>query len=504
MSSRTTYLNLVLPELYEFVNSWNAPVNQNMEAVDDFCRDLFDSLAGASVTTTWSALRGSLGSLADRLDVSINADGTLDLSASPDLLDVATSAYLGQFTTPVDRLNGTDDKVYDAGTPATGSRFAPSPLNGPTAGYPHGDLEDGIALRSAHFGSSGEQTGSPFEGRSWAPGLVSGGGGTFITAVGIGQIQLNGLTAPAVFNIDGHVFRMREDVVFDYNLLTPTNSFYVWIYVERVEASYGNASFRYGSGIAAKDLRRLQSNSAGQTSGSVFVNAGEDFTTAGPNRVRSGDVLVIDTPASAAGEYVIDTVDSDTQVTIKGVFRADISGAAWRIQDNWHPNIGAVVTSTDASVRPAYVAGRVYIGRVKHSSTLPPLEPVTFSKGAVHDSGWVTNAVFPYTVTHNLGSLPGSVEIWCRVNSTDRAYRPLVRRTIVADLTITGIAPVGGDRKYATLLFPSLYQSATELEVKLELLNSIASPAVPTALFTDVSGVDQLNTAADIRVVVRR
>lgn len=502
MSTRTTFLNLVLPELNEFVNSWNAPVNQNMESLDDFCSDLYASLITGSATSTWAAVRGSLASLAARLDVSINADGTIDLSASPDLLAIAASAYMGQFSTPVNRLNNTDDKLYDAGFPGVGSRFVPIPATGPTAGFPHEDLESGMAIRSADFGVSGAQPiSSPL--RPWSPGLVTGGGGTFITGVADSKVQFNGLAAPAVFNIDGYVFRLREDVLFDYALLTPVANQYVWLYIERVEANYNNANFRYGAAVLAKDLRRLQSGATGQTSGSVFQDVGATFNTAALGKVKPGDILVIDSGA-AAGEYVIDALDGvtpDIKLTIKGVFKADLSSLTWHIQDNWHPNFGAVITGLDPTVRPAFVAGRVYIGRVKHQVAASPIEVVTFTPGGVYDSGWIV-PTFPQTLPHNLGAFPSSVEVWVRENSTQHAYRPLVRRQVLTNFDTVNTTVDPGDPKTATLLFPSLYVHTSELVVTTDLLNASADPLKPVAFFTDSAGVDKV--IGELRIVARR
>ena len=82
MPKQTNFLNLILPEKNEFVDSWNEPVNQNSEDLDNFLEDLHDSLVAVSSTSTWAALRGSLDSLAERLNVSINADGTIDIIAT--------------------------------------------------------------------------------------------------------------------------------------------------------------------------------------------------------------------------------------------------------------------------------------------------------------------------------------------------------------------------------------------------------------------------------------
>lgn len=503
MSTRTAFLDLILPELNEFINTWHSPVNQNMESIDDFCNDLYESLVGSSATATWAALRGSLASLATRLDVSINADGTIDLSASPDLLAIAVSAYTGQFSTPVNRLNDTDDRLYDSGQPAVGGRFVPIPATGPTAGFPHESIDSGIAIRAADFGANGAQPISSPQ-RPWAPGLMTGGGGTFITGVSDSKVQFNGLAAPAIFNIDGYVFRLREDILFDYALLTPIVNQYVWLFIDRIEGNYNNANFRYGTAVAAKDLRRLQSGAGtGQTSGSVFQAPGALFNTALIGRIKSGDVLVIDSGA-AAGEYAIDVLDGitpDIKLTIKGTFKANLSGLTWHIQDNWHPNLGAVITGTDPTVRPAFVAGRVYIGRVKHQVAAAPIEVVTFTAGGVYDSGWIV-PTFPQTLPHNLGALPSSVDVWVRENSASHAYRPLVRRQVLTNFDTVNAVVDPGDPKTAILLFPSLFVHTTEVSVITDLLNATTDPLKPVAFFTDSAGIDKV--AGEMRIVARR
>jgi hypothetical protein len=219
--------------------------------------------------------------------------------------------------------------------------------------------------------------------------------------------------------------------------------------------------------------------------------------------VKSGDVLVIDSGA-AAGEYVIDALDGttpDTKLTIKGTFKANLTGLTWHIQDNWHPNIGAVITGTDPTVQPSFVAGRVYIGRVKHQSAAPPIEVVTFTSGGVYDSGWVVPS-FPQTLPHNLGVVPSSVEIWVRESSASHAYRPLVRRQVLTNFDTSNTTVDPSDPKTATLLFPSMFVHTTEVSVIADLLNATTDPLNPVAYFTDSAGVDKV--AGEMRIVARR
>lgn len=513
MPNYSDFLNLTLPEFAEFVDSWNEPVNNNFEAIDDWTADLYNNLVGSGSGATWSALRGSHSNLADRLAVSINGDGTIDVSSSAEITSIATSGYNGVFSTPQDRLDDGDREVYDANQPAAGGRFDPILPSGPSAGFPHEELDAGIALRSADFGArTAEPIASPHT--PWAPGLVIGGADPLITGSGTaGQVQLNASSVAAIFNIDGYIFRLREDLLFDYALLSPSPNDYVWIYVERKDANYNDANFRYsepGGTPAAKDLRILRTGSDGITSTSTFSSAASTWDTA-PFKVKKGDILRI-TSGGAAGDYIIDALDGstpNTKLTVKGIFRDDLSAVPFQIIDNAMPNIGAALAASvpsDPTSRPPFEEGRVYVGRVKHLGSGSPDPRVTFSRGGVYDSGWlaITNIAtdFPLVIDHNLGAIPSSVEVWVRVDSTSPAYRPLVRRQVLTNFDEGDTTVDAGDAKKADLLFPSTFHYCSEVQTTIDVLNETTDPANATALFTDSGGTDQ--TIGEIRVISRR
>ena len=499
MPNFTSFLKLSLPSLGEFVDSWNDPVNENFEDLDDWTKDLFLSLVGAGVGSTWSALRGSLNSLSERLDVSIAADGSIDVSGSQGILDMATSAFTGQFDNPRDRLNSSDSEVFDAG---------------PSAGFPEELLDSGIAIRSADFGAnSAEPISSPT--KPWAPGLVVGGADPLLTGSGVaGEIQINAGSVPAIFNIDGYIFRIFEDILFDYgNLAGLVANDFVWIYVERKEANYNTAAFRYsefGGTPVAKDLRKLESGTNGVTSNSTFTSFGATFDT-NPFKVKPGHILRI-TSGTAAGDYVIDALDGtvpNTKLTIRGLFKTNVSGANFDIIDNAMPNIGAAIatsTPSDETSQPPFEEGRVYIGRIKHLGGGSPNPRVSFARGGVHDSGWLPitdiSTDFPLDVDHELGVIPSSIEIWVRESSSDRSYRPIVKRQILTNFDEGNTTVDVGDAKKDDLLFPSLFTNTSEIQATITVLNESTDPAKPPALFTDIGGVDKLT--GEIRVISRR
>lgn len=508
MPTFTAFLNLTLPELNEFVDSWNEPNNQNFEDIDDWTEELHANLVAAGSGSTWASLRGTKSSLAARLDVSILADGTIDVSSSQDILDMATSAYRGGFSNPRDRLNDGDREPYDADQPTADGRFSPPTISGPSEGFPHSELDAGIAMRSADYSLLGPQgDASPY--RPWAPGRVFGGAA--LTAGAAGQVRFNAAGVPEIFNIDGYIFRLREDIIFEYAALAGLNvNDFVWIYLERIESNYNTPAFKYsepGGAPAAKDLRKLKTGGDGVTSNSTFSSITAAWDTL-PFKVKEGDILRI-TSGGAAGDYVIDALDGstpNTKLTIKGVFKAGVSGAPFEIIDNAMPHIGAAISvsvPSDETSQPPVVAGRVYIGRVLHLGG-PPNPVVTFAQGGVFDTGWLDAPTFPLDINHNLGALPTHAEIWCRVDSTSRIYRPLVRRQLVTNFDEGNTTVDSGDTKFDELLLPSMWINSSAVTARVDLLNATADPARPEAMFTDDSPADVIAANGEIRVIFRR
>jgi len=507
MPSSTAFLSLTLPQLNEFFDSWHEPVNANFETIDDFLEDLHNSLVTSSATSTWAALRGSKNSLVERLDVSINADGTLDISGSADILAMSVSNTRGDYTNPRKRLDDGDEELYGARQPFPDGRFTPFGSGGPSAGFPEEQLDAGIAIRSADFGTDANHPmASPRV--PWAPGLVSGGQTAFFTAPG-GEsvIRLTADLAPAIFNIDGYIFRLRETFDFDFSALAPGLDNYVWLYVERDDAGYNDSNFLYEG--SAKDLRKLQSGAGtGTASNSTFTATGALFNSIALGKVKAGDILVIEGAGASAGQYVIESITSDTALAIRGTFYANGAGLTWHVLDQFQPNVGAVVTDGDPETQPPFVAGRVYIGRCRNKTgATPPDQIVTFTRGGVYDSGWIASvdatADFPYALTHNLGQIPSQVEIWMRSSLSAPAYRAMVERAVVTKMDSANFPdPLAADTSTAVkMLFPSVRPYCTNTELTVLLANESLDPAKGPSLFTDSGGTEV--QAGFMRVIAR-
>lgn len=490
MAKKTSKLGLTLPELNEFQNGWNVPLNQNFEEIDDYVDSLEDSLAS---TSGLSALKGSTTSLLERIDTSINADGTLKISGSPEYGDIAVSATRGVFSTPQDRLNAADEEAFNAKSPVPYGRFKPM-TDGHDAGadgYLRADMDSGMALRSAR------------------PNGLIVGPTPLIQAVAAtaGQIRINALTNPAIFSIDGYIFHLREDLIVDFTNASPGPNEYFWVYVERGANAYADTTMHYrpaaGGSLLPGDMRKIQSPAfsvaLSEVGGyGVAVAAGASFMT-GQFKVLPGDLFVV-SGGTAAGSYVIKTVDSDTQVTIEGRFKASVTvgSGGWYIYNPAVPKVGLAKAPSGAGLptsQPPLVDGRVYIGRCQYKSGAQVDLVVNFPAGGAYDSGWILGidaADFPYTANHNLGSIPSRVEIWFRANDTSPAYRGVVQRQIVTTETFAT----------ANLLVPSVHYNVSETDVVVRQLNATTEPSKPAALFTDVAGADV--TAGEMRILAWR
>lgn len=528
MPDYTAFLNLTLAELNEFVDSWNEPLNQNFEDLDAWLQELHDNLVGVGATagtgTTWATLRGNLDSLAERINLVIDDDGKIDISSSADVLDMATSAVRGVYSAPRDRLDAMDLEVYDVRLPVVGGRFTP-PLGGsPVAGFPPENLEAGIAIRGHDFGVKsgvGEADSTPIR-QPWAPGLVWGGASPFLIATGNpNQIVINSTGSPALFNIDGYIFRIREGILLDYSAFLTGGTDYVWVFVERDNYN-ASADYKYsevGGTPVQKDLRQRKSGTGtGNIGGTPVLNefsvsSGGTFDTA-PWTVKEGDILVITSGGDCQGSYVIDALDGSTpnsKLTIKGKFYGTGSSVNWYIYDAMMPNIGVEQAATNPNLltsKPPLADGRVYIGLIKQNGGSPPSTILTFAKNGVYDSGWITGlnaGSFPAPLNreHALGCLPSSVELWVREDATTPVFRPLVRRQLVTKMNESNFPnPVAGDANDAYFWVPSMHYHCTETEINVYLENQSTDPALGPSLFTDESNTEK--TSGELRIIVRR
>jgi hypothetical protein len=207
--------------------------------------------------------------------------------------------------------------------------------------------------------------------------------------------------------------------------------------------------------------------------------------------VRAGDLLVIAGGANA-GEYVVDTIASETVLTVLAGFPAALGPGSsnWAVRDELAPSFGFV---DDIALPPAQV-GRVYVaeGVLAAGPVLTGFR--VYAKHGVFDSGDRTiTGPIPYggnagslidTIDHNLGAVPTEVDVFVTsaVGSPPYLKEPSV--------TFDHGGPIGRE--------PALLVTADRLQIKVYAIDS----QTPRRFFTDAAGVDQ--AGGGLRVIARR
>lgn len=485
MASLSSFLQMILPGTGEFPNTWGTVTNQNLQTIDQFLQVLRSKLDGGTATdVTYGSLVGGLSTLAARLNVSINADGTLNISATPDVVALATSIVYGQQATPTARFVLSDRELFDARARALGARYTPGSTSA-------GSLDTGLAVRSARFNgtvagfddaAAGVQT--PI--RSFTANTVSDGPANYLTTAGAGIVTMAGSGTPVLTNIDGYVFRTRYDVALDVggSPSPPTAGQTIYIFAQR--SDYNDATFvyrRFGAVVStAQDLRVLQGGSDGVSSGSTFTSATGLFTTRG---VQPGDVLTI-TGGANAGDYLVSSVGSDTTITMVSPFPANISAMTWSIGDKLTPNVGFVAVTPGTN--PPYVAGRVYLGEASFGAGPTITGLIVYAKNGIFEgiqTGLTAAGSFPVTFNHNLGALPSSVHVYASATGT-------------AGATEYALQAKHDPGNAQLIRIPTVVPKITRNTITLTMVD----PEATKRLYTDETGSDA--TSGAIRVVVRR
>jgi hypothetical protein len=520
MPNQTDFLKLVLPLFGEFADSWDQVLDQNFEILDDHLADLRRALLTGTPTNAasadYAALVGSLSNLANRLNVSINADGTLNLANSPAIAALGSSAtngddYLGTGSpnnSPRLRFDFSDLEIWNARSPLYAARFNPTATT-------RGLLDDGLAVRARDGGALDASRPISSPDRLFVAGLVQGPD-SFLVGVAPALVKFDAtLGAPSswlAFNVDGYIFRLRQGVILDLSTDVTGAALnagdVVYLYVARGDYANPNCKTKLATDPGApqaRDLRRLQTGSDGIISGKTFSSASANFQGSATQwTILPGDLLVVDSGA-AAGSYVIASVPTPGSLTIVGAFKADgLAGVAWHIEDDAHPSLGAIKVA-DATTDPPFVPGRVYVGRGQLNAAGfgavggPPATKVAFPQSGVFDSGWlaVNTSSFPLAFEHNLGMLPTAVHVWVRDSSTGESFEPtsLSQFVVDVDTTVTPVVP-----KKAELRVPSLYWHSTRQRTLVHL--NLSGLVVPAELFTKDDGTHV--TSGQIRLVARR
>ena len=390
MATRTNFLNLILPANNEFTDSWDQPVNNNMVALDEFLETLESEIRAA---------RFARPSLAEFLNVSHFSDGTL--RPSEESLDARNSPIYGveaggQEFQLKQRLDRADREVFTAR-----------------------ENQDNLLANLARRSRDNDYPDSVLSGPQ------SGGNPNFLAHSG-NEFQLNGDPTPILFNVDGYMLVLRDDLNIPVSggdgtrylvAKRPTES------VTVIDRSTQEAAITTTNNITSQ----VQ----------VMRDPGVNFQNIiNGKRVREGMVLRILNTVNA-GDYVIDEVGfggEGTDLKVIGRFETAIASINYIIIDPLRPEF-EVVTSPQRQSGKCFIGEGVFAGGALTSS-------ITYAFKRKYESDYravnvSSSPTFEEIFNHNIGEHPRKITIYAsQTNDGNSPWEPLSTALVGQDLEV--------------------------------------------------------------------
>lgn len=393
MATKTPNLGLIKPAKGEFFNAWDIPVNDNW--------DVLDTKVGDTISETEDS-RGSQASLKERLNVALNPDGTL--KDVPEVADARNSTVYGaddgvnSFDLD-DRIEQGDREVYDARQGRT-------------------KLKDMLAFA---------QNDSVHNSVLSAP----GGFLSFTGAVA----KVDGSVTSVVCNINGYRAVVRS--LKSHTISGASGTYYIYLDRSSPDLLLDRTGGGQDTGVVSVD--------GGSGKLKKFSDSTQNFNTSG---VKAGDILEITTAGSEnLGEFVVASVESDTELFIVGLFETAQTTLNYKITDPLAPSLNS--TTTAPSLTFAEEADRIYIGRaVFDGANITSIFSYAL-KGRYAAFSAVTpvSGDFSIAISHNLGYVPKRVLFYgSQTSDFTSALEPLsvsqdsggtLQRSVIARFTDT-------------------------------------------------------------------
>lgn len=364
MAQKTLNLGLILPGLGEYFNRWNEPTNTNFSVIDEAVGALQSEVADA---------RGGSTTLAERLDTSLNADGTL--KDVPEVTRARSSSIYGSQT-------------------SGGADF---------------DLDDRIEQGDVEVWNARQQLSSLIDSVAWAQddtqhnSLISGPTNP-LTASGA-VVTLNGATTNVIANINGYRQKVRTNKTV--TISGAAGTYYIYIDRNPTGSVFFTPPASSGTTSTYTPTGKLSKYSA----------TGTNFVTGG---VKPGDILEITGPGGNAnlGKWVIAaTAAEDANLTtgelrIVGEFNSANTSLSAQVVDPLAPTMG-YTASAHGKVWER-VSGRIYIGRcVFDGANVTSVTNYAYlGRFATWESVSLSLGAFNISTAHNLGFIPKKVEIY--------------------------------------------------------------------------------------------
>jgi hypothetical protein len=373
MASKTPNLGLIKPAKGEYKNSWDVAENANKDVLDEHIGDLELEMTNA---------RGTEATLNDRLNTSLNTDGSL--KPVPEVEAARSSTIYGYVdnSTIDDRLELGDREVFYARQQAA-------------------TLLDNEAFMNNDFVHNC---------------VVSAPSG--FMAFTTPNVYLNGAVTPIVMNINGYKQVIRTNKSITLPVVTD-GTYYIYAQYSATGEIVLDKTTGGGTGVV------------GAESGLIikFTDSTQNFITLG---IQPGDVLEITSLASNnKGQYIVETVVDATTIYIKGLFVETQTSLNYKISNPLAP----VLNYDDVgptSKRFAPIAGKIYVGYAIVSGNVIT-SAVSFAlKGRYEKWTSVTGGNFTQALDHNIGYVPSKVQFFAsQTNDFSQPVEPLS----VADMT---------------------------------------------------------------------
>lgn len=370
MASNSDNFQLILPEKGEFTNAWDKPMNNNFTIIDRELGDVKGEVTDA---------RGSAGTLAERLDEALNADGSV--KPVPEIVKASSSQVYGRDLLGVD---------YDLD-----QRILQNDFESFYARQGETTLRDMLAR----------------SGNNWVHNTVVTAPSGFLSFTGA-NVKIDGSVSPVYANVNGYLSRFRTLV----SIATPGAAGTKYFAIQR-EAS---GKVVLDSSLPSATFGTTLQEPA--TTGPLikFKDASRNFAT---EDIQPGDLLIISTPGDNQGTYVIqDTFNTNgslatSELLIKGKFQSLTSNLSYTIVDPFAGTL--LIEDTDPGAAFSVVTDKIYIGQGAYNGVTYTSFTTYQQLGKFQEWQAVTlsSGNFEAIYNHNIGFVPRSLQIFASASS---------------------------------------------------------------------------------------
>lgn len=358
MASKTPNLGLIKPNKGEYFNTWNVPMNKNLDIIDENLGGVLDE-----VTTA----RGSQATLGDRLDNGLDSNGFI--KSPTELINARSSTIYGSDDGTTDYT--LDTRIEQGEKEIWHARQQQSKLMDALAWAENGNVQNTVLSAATNYI-------------------------TFAGAV----VTANGLVTPVEANINGY----RQQIRTNKTVTISGGSGTYYVYLQRNPAGEIFYTIPAASGSVATYTPTSKL--------SKFVTGSGNFVTAG---VKPGDIIKLTAPLANPnlGEFVVHSTNVEdpsnlnpNELRIVGEFATASTGIDAQLINTLAPTLG--FQSSPHAKKFTVVANKIYIARVIFDgSNVNAVLP--YALRGIYDAFTSVTANFQATISHYLGYIPSRI-----------------------------------------------------------------------------------------------